>query len=1098
MPWLDNSWRANQPVTNCLYNLVFSRFVGGKADNDYYMKVAPGTFLAMNIIKKFGLLFITCFLVLSACTDRDGLPEPVESTPTSVPPTSKPVPTNPPDEPSQTEEPRVEDPIYLAIIWHQHQPLYAKDAENKYYVRPWVRVHATKDYVDMAAILEDYPDLHVTFNLTPSLIRQLDDLGSGAKDLYWVLSEVPAEALDSEQKQFILDRFFDTNRKIIARFPRYQALLDLRDSSEDALNEFNVQDYRDLQVLFNLAWVDPDWLGMEPLDTLVKKGKDFSEEDKIVLFEEHLKLIHEVIPIHRELQDSGQIEVTMTPYAHPILPLLVTTDLAREALPDLTLPSPPFIQGFDAVAQVELGVQLYEDHFGQPPRGMWPAEGAVAQDIISMIARNGIQWMASDEGVLANSLGFDSFTRDSNEVVVEADQLYRPYYVEGSRGGPVGMVFRDVAISDRVGFTYSGVAGEAAAQDFVDRIHAIREKLIESGAGGPRLVSVILDGENAWEYYDNDGKEFLHGLYRRLSEDLSIITVTPSEFLALAPDQPTIEDLWAGSWINHDYSTWIGEEEENQAWDLLRDTRDFLDLYIRGNRQGQASEEVINEALASMYAAEGSDWFWWYGADQNSGNDESFDNQYRDTLKEVYQALGESPPVTLDVPIIPQQAASADLAPSGLFTPTIDGLVADGEWDAAGVYQAAGGVMASGETIFDSLAFGFDTLNLYLKLALETTSYVPEAEQGVEIYLAVPGGGEQSSFSRNGSLLGFQANRLVELSLPGANLYQAAGDQTWSPGESVKVESAATGGNIELAIPFTGLGQADTGDMLTLRAYFVEEQMLQEEQKLVDIDHIPGVGPAVLGVPDLGTTTILVDITDPEDDDHGPGTYSYPTDGVFSAGSYDIQNFQVGFDDQNIVFRFVVGGPVNNSWDSPNGLSIQTFDIYLDTDGDGQGGQIMLPGRNLGFSDAAWDYAITVEGWESGIYVPGDGGPQQVAESSEFQVAVDPGQQKVTIRVPKSILGENPADWHYAAAVLSQEGYPSGGVMRVRDVLPVEEQWRIGGGPPDATNHTRVMDIVWETAGEQEDWLSDFSPVGVPQGDLTPGDFAAIPMFGVE
>ena len=1047
------------------------------------------------------LVFMILLLLLVACGGEEVIPQPPDETQPPVLPTELPPPTNTPDEPQATEKSVVEDPIYLAIIWHQHQPLYFKDLESNAYARPWVRVHATKDYVDMAAMLKEYPEIHATFNLTPSLIRQLDDLGAGAKDIYWLLSEIPAEQLDDDQKQFILDRFFDTNRKIINRFPRYQILLDLRDNSDDPLKEFNDQDFRDLQVLFNLAWVDPDWLAEEPLASLVGKGKDFSEGDKEILFTEHLRLVNEVIPIHRELQEAGQIEVTMTPYAHPILPLLVTTDLARKALPDIQLPSPPFIQPLDAVAHLERGVEFYEEHFGRPPRGMWPAEGSVAQEIITMVARNDIQWMASDEGVLANSLGFDSFTRDSNEVVVEADQLYRPYYVQGLRGGPVAMVFRDVVISDKVGFTYSGMAGEAAAQDFVDRIHAIRERLIESGQEGPHLVSVILDGENAWEHYDNDGKEFLHGLYSRLSQDPAIITVTPSEFLARAPDQPALEDLWAGSWINHDFSTWIGEEEENQAWALLRDTRDFLEQFIRGDRP--VSEDILAEALDAMYAAEGSDWFWWYGSDQTSGNDDSFDQQYRETLKQVYLSLGETPPIVLDVPIIPETAAAADQASTSLISPQIDGQFSDGEWEAAGVYLASGGAMAGGNNVFASLAYGFDAQNLYLKFELQEDSLEPGQEDLIEIYLKAPGGGAQNSFSRNASLLGFPANRLVLISLePGnqvaADLFQAVEDQSWQLDEAVEITTAAAGGLIELAIPLVGLGQADTGDTLTLRAYHPGDQEAQGGQQTIDLDVIPQVGPAVLGVPDLGTTTILLEISDPSGDDHGPGTYTYPTDAVFTAGSYDIQSFQVGFDEQNIVFRFFLGGPINNSWDSPNGLSIQTFDIYLDTDGDGQGGQALLPGRNLSVRQAAWDYAITVEGWEYGIYTPGEEGPQRIAESSEFQVAVDPGQQRVSIRIPKSLLGENPEDWRYAAVVLSQEGFPSGGVMRVRDVLPTAEQWRIGGGPAGVTNHTRVLDMVWDTPGEQENWLADFSPISSPQGDLNPDDFASIPMFGVE
>ena len=428
----------------------------------------------------------------------------------------------PPPTPAPTAVPLAEqcvEPIYLAIIWHQHQPVYYQDPETGVFAKPWVRLHAAKDYVDMAAILQQYPDVRATFNLTPSLIRQLDELNAGATDLYWQHTIIPAEELTDDQKHFILDRFFDTNRKIVARFPRYQELLNQRDGSETPLDEFTADDFRDLQLLFNLAWTDPDWLAEEPLAALVEQGEGFAEEDKQIVLNEHIRLMGEVIPIHRELQDDGQIEVTMTPFAHPILPLLISTDLALVATPDMELPNPAFIFGQDAVAQVERGVQLYSDHFGVAPRGMWPGEGSVAQEMVSMTDANGIQWMASSEGVLAHSMGMESFTRDSNEVVVEADTLYRPYTVRGGNGGPVAILFRDIVLSDKVGFTYSGVSGAAAADDFIDRIYNICGRLQSEGAAGPHLVSVILDGENAWEHYDNDGKEFLHTLYERLSTD---------------------------------------------------------------------------------------------------------------------------------------------------------------------------------------------------------------------------------------------------------------------------------------------------------------------------------------------------------------------------------------------------------------------------------------------------------------------------------------------------------------------------------------------------------------------------------------------------
>ena len=989
----------------------------------------------------------------------------------------------PSEAPSEAPSTAEGDPLYLAIIWHQHQPVYYKNPETNSYVRPWVRVHATKDYVDMASILNDYPTIKATFNLTPSLLRQILDLSAGARDDYWNIALVPADELTAEQQQYLLDRFFDINRTIIARFPRYQELLEKRDEGE----AYSTADYRDLQIMFNLGWVDPDWLAEEPLASLVAKGRDFSEADKVVLFDEHLRLINEVIPIHKELQDKGQIEVTMTPYAHPILPLLVDTNSARIALPELDLPN-RFVFGADAQEQVRRGVTLYEEIFGRAPLGMWPAEGAVSQQIISMVADNGIQWMATDEGVLANSLGFKGFTRNSSDTVQEADTLYRPYYVQGQRGGPVAVVFRDVVISDRVGFIYSGMAGDAAAQDFMDRIHAIRAQLAAEGAEGPHLVSVILDGENAWEYYPNDGKEFLHGLYSRLSNDPNIITVTPSEFLAIAPEQPQIETLWAGSWISHDFATWIGEEEENTAWNYLLETREFVRLYESGRREAP-SPEALAEALDLMYIAEGSDWFWWYGADQNSGNDESFDQQFRDTLAAVYRALGVEPPAFVAVPIIPERAADAARPLVGLISPTIDGTAEVGEWDDAGLYLAEGGVMASADRPLESVAYGFDATNFYLNITFGDDA-AERLERGqLNLFLKAPGGGAVSNFSTGNSLLGFAANRLVVVTAGGGGGIYPSAEATGTPAPLAEV--AIGGRTVEVAIPLAEMGNADVGDVLNMRLFYTSNEG-------VDVGQIPS-GPAVIGVPDLGNLTVVLDLADPERDDYGPGTYTYPGDAVFAGGNFDIVNFQVGYDDDNIVFKFTMRGPVNNHWNSPNGLSGLTLDVYIDTDGDGQGGVALLPGRNLALAEGyAWDYAIHAEGWTAGIYTPGAPDPVQIATASQFFILADPGQQKVTIRVPKALIGDTPEAWRYAAVAMGQEGFPSSGVWRVRDVSVAAEQWRFGGAPAGATNHTRVLDLVWPTAGAQEEWLSAFTISDKPQTQLTAEDFGRIEMFGVE
>ncbi|HOA25012.1 MAG TPA: glucodextranase DOMON-like domain-containing protein [Aggregatilineales bacterium] len=976
--------------------------------------------------------------------------------------------------------------LYVAIIWHQHQPVYFKDPDTGLYQRPWVRVHATKDYVDMAAILKDYPDIHATFNLTPSLIRQLDDLSAGAKDLYWAMAEIPAAELADEEKAFIRDRFFDASDKMIARFPRYAELAAMRSEPIEAWSE---QDFRDLQVLFNLAWTDPDWLAQEPLAALVEKGEDFSEKDKEVLFAEHLRLVQEVIPLHAEMQQSGQIEVTMTPFAHPILPLLVDSNLAAPGLPDADLPE-RFTFGQDAVAQVELGVQFYEEHFGQPPRGMWPAEGSVAQGIVTMVSQAGIEWMATDEDVLANSLpGFEGFTRGGDDTIQQADVLYRPYEVQGARGGPVAILFRDKRISDLVGFEYSGTPGEEAAADLIARLENIRARLEEEGAEGPHLVTILLDGENAWEHYDEDGKPFLHEMYRLLSESESIVTVTPSEYLdalrAEGVPLPAIENLWPGSWIDGTFSTWIGEEEENLAWEYLLRTRTALQRAITS---GEVDEATLEEALTAMYIAEGSDWFWWYGADQNSGDDGAFDVQFRRYLEQVYTILGQEPPGFVSVPIIPAAAVEPDRAASDLISPTIDGVEGADEW-------AGGGFYTFEQAGLTGLAYGFDEETLYLRL--DADGPYP-ADTTIGFYFNLRGGGAAAATPRTGDEpLGFGAQRLIEVTfeggVPSAQMYAVNGRGEYVPAgeddEPLLLEQvAAQGGVLELAAPFEQFGAAvNSGDRLNVRVVVTSGGE--------NVAILPADGPAVAVVPDLPLPNVFLELEDHTGDDHGPGGYEYPTDVVFRPGVFDITRVTAGYDDENVIFRVEFAGPVENVWNSPNGLSVQTIDIYIDQDGPSSGARVLLPGRNAALTeDFAWDVAIWAEGWTPGIYTPGESGP--VESASTPSISANPGQRRVTISVPRSVLEGNPEDWAYAVVVLGQEGYPSAGVWRVRDVQPGAEQWRIGGGTGSNLD-TRILDVLWPQGGEglQEEFLRNVhAGEQVDLASLEPDEYPRVPM----
>lgn len=1021
-------------------------------------------------------LFAFLVLFLTAC-----------GTPTApVPPTQTPTPVV---TPTPTVKP--EEPLYLAIIWHQHQPLYFKDPQTGIYAKPWVRLHAAKDYLDMLTTVERYKDIHVTFNITPSLIRQLDDLADGAKDLYQVMAEKPAAALTDADKEFILRRFFDINPKIIARVPHYKELADLRKGASDAqiadaLKAYETQDYLDLQVLFNLAWTDPDWLAQPPLKALVEKGKGYDEADKPIIFAEHLRIIKQVMPEHAKAQQAGQIEVTMTPYAHPILPLIYNTDLAKVAMGnDAPLPRPRFSHPEDAIAQVKRGVEFYRAHFSQAPRGMWPAEGSVAQEIVKMVSDAGIQWMASDEEVLAKSIGIDGFTRDSKDTVQPADKLYNTYSVQYEDQRPVAIVFRDHLISDKVGFEYSGTPGDKAADDFIARIRAIKDRLKAEGASGPHLVTVLLDGENAWEYYGNDGKEFLNTLYSKLAAAKDIKTVTPSEYLAMYPTTSKIDKLWAGSWINHNFDTWVGEDEENRGWDYLRRARDELDKYVYG--QKQATPEQMAKAFDAVYAAEGSDWFWWYGADQDSGDDAAFDDQFRNYLAEMYRALGQEPPDFVYVPIIARLAGEPPKKIEGMFTAKIDGQISPAdEWAKGAVYSNAS------SNLIAATAVGYDAQNIYLRLDAAKPWKEIDSDLFVAVYLASPKAKEFNAFSRYGlatkSSLGFGASHEIAIQIKNgaatAAFNIAKGDNAWEKHDG-PAQVAVGDRLLEVALPWTALGELDAGDNV-----YVLSVLAQGGKESA---RSPQSGAARLVWPDISTLTTLLTIKDPKGDDRGPGNYTYPTDGVFKPGNFDIAEFVVGMDNKNLVFRFKLNGPIENPWGSPNGLAVQALDVYIDVDHKpGSGARMLLPGRNAAVSaEDAWDYVIWAEGWTPGFYKVGaEGKPVKV--DTALKITVDPVARTVTLRVPKDAIPGDPETFGYLGVMLGQEGFPAAGVWRVRDVEPAAAQWRFGGGPKD-TNHTRIIDVAWDGTPSQEELLSAYKPSRETALEkVPPDDFAQL------
>ena len=977
-------------------------------------------------MKRTATLLVALALLLGACTSN------TDDTTTSGSPSTTTVGTSTTLAPPEVAAPD----IYLNLVWHQHQPRYPLD-DNGVATRPWVRVHATKDYYDMASILRDYPGVKATFNLTPILLLQLEELANGTKDIYWVTAEVPADSLTDSEQEFLMTRFFDINPKIIARFPRYQELADKRAAaggSTAPISTFTVDEYRDLQVLFNLGWTDPDFLEVEPLASLVAKGRDFSEEDKVTLFDEHLAIIQAVMPLHTEMWSAGQIEVTTTPLAHPILPLLADTNLATVGDPPALLPQNRFQEIPDADAHVIRGLDTAERLLGKRPVGMWPGEGAVAQLVMPLFSKNGVTWVTTGEDVLAPTLGIGSFERDESSVVQEATTLYKPWQAVFSRNEPVAMFFRDKLISDLVGFEYSGSSGRAAADDFMRRLEAIRDRLGEEGAldpNHPPVVTITLDGENAWEHYDNDGKEFLHALYSNLEAADFVKTITPSEYLEQYGEPESLPDVAPASWFQPNFATWIGEAEEATAWDYLAMVRSDL---TKAQRSGDYDDAALEAAFEAMLFAEGSDWFWWYGADQDSGDDGYFDRAYRALLRNVYLSLGDEPPTFLDVPIIPELPVTPQQTASELATITVDGVI-DAEWDNAGLFDI------SGE---QAIGWLYDKDNLYLRFA----GLLPS----VSLYLGTPQGEAVATTDRD-EPLGYGATRVVRFRDDFSEACLSVGEEECAVGG---LDVATRDGNTELAIPLDSLGALEPGDNVLVKADTGEGLL-------------PAAGPIPLQVPDISNVSVALSVIDPTDDDNGPGTYTYPTDGVFTGGSYDLTLFEVGTEDDDLVFTFEIAGTIQNPWGSPRGFSIQTFDVYIDVDpGAGTGLQELIDGRNARLAEGnGWEYGITIEGWDPAIYIAESDGTATETKPS-FDVAVFGDKGKIQVRIDRSLFADgDPADWGFAVALMGQEGFPSSGVRRIRDIDTSAQQWRFGGAPA-GSDHTRIIDAAWGTAGEAE------------------------------
>lgn len=583
-----------------------------------------------------------------------------------------------------------------------HQPFY-EDLATGEHVLPWVRMHALKDYWGMVAMLREFPTVRMTFNLVPSLLIQIQAFADNrAYDRQLEVGLRPAEDLDTAARTaLIANGFHAPASRMIQPYPRFAELHARRHDPD----RFTTADLRDLQVWHKLAWMDPDRLRDDArLQQLIRQQRDFSEDDKQTLHDVELELLRAVIPAYREAATRGQIELSTSPFYHPILPLLCTTEVHRRAHPQSSLPRQLFARPDHAEEQVRRALAFHRDLFGSAPAGVWPSEGSVSDDTVTLLARLGCRWIATDEEVLARS----------RQERLSARSLYQPYEV-GPDGASIRCLFRDHWLSDLVGFVYQSWEAEAAADDFVSKVRDAGQRFNdEAPAGAPEAtVAVILDGENAWEHYSDGGRPFLRALYRRLADADDIETVTMSE--AAAAPARRLTSLVPGSWINADFYVWAGHEDDHRAWGQLAAACAVFDQRA-GGIESEARERAFNELLI----AEGSDWFWWYGDDHSSDQDEVFDDLFRRHLRNAYDALGAVVPDELYLSNISTRALPGPMPLRCMASPTINGEVDHfGEWLGARpvALRPAGGTMHQvAHQLVEEMRVAGDGMTIYLRL----------------------------------------------------------------------------------------------------------------------------------------------------------------------------------------------------------------------------------------------------------------------------------------------------------------------------------------------------------------------------------------------
>jgi alpha-amylase/alpha-mannosidase (GH57 family) len=1061
-------------------------------------------------------------------------------------PTEPVSPNSLPAEEATGEVEKLDDALNLAIVFHQHQPYY-KNKLTGMIEMPWVRVHGMTEYVDSPGILSKHPGTKVTYNLVPSFVEQLVEYHrDGALDVHtdfarrhWptdtngTVSGLPnATALELHTMQF--QSFWNSGwiYNVTADDPelgwlepaatRYSEIYgmtmhNLKPATIMGDELLSAQDFLDLQVLWYLFQFSPDYVLGEyqsiedsaadgrpahydvRLKALYEQNGGYTPADLTYVLDVQEAHLANVLPMYSALAERGQVELTTTPYYHPIMPLLMMDGWTFEDGIRVDKDSWPE----DVASQLTNGMDLFEQELGFRPTGMWPSEQAVSPPMVQPVFDVGIQWMVTDEVNLAESTLPAGGTVDTSV----ASNLAIPWIATGlgadgtptgvGGGGEVAVIFRDRVISDRIAFQYGSMTPAAAVSDFIAYIDGVRNELLAEGKDpSEHLLTVALDGEN-WMFmsefqHADGGRPFMDEWYGRLASHPSIVTTTPSEFLEKNLTLPRLDTIGTGSWIDGTLSTWAGEAEESLGWQRLIEARQEL-VAFEGENPDHSGLEA---AWESLYIAEGSDWFWWYGLDQDSGYDENWDVLFKVHLSNIYRAIGlELPPYLQDLWTNP---AVPELPYSGIIEPMIDGIALPGEWDGAAKYDASS--VSGGTLDIESFYLGFDASNIYVRVDLDATPEFFEVADltwapDLSIYFMQPNAVNFNEVQTNyrtyygNEVLGFPAKKMVsfdfnELRSDGKakwNLFDARGkvgdSEQWSLTSTSILGGCAAEEVYEFRIPWSDLGLAPR---YSTRVKVVTSQTDSLAYGDGDDMEIAPPAPAEMVMPDLEEWVTLLDIDDSLGDENGDGNVVYPTASDFAPGSglFDVTHLKISQSSWNARFELTFS-EMTDYWGLSNGFSHQIVQIYVDQGDISYGRTSMLDGANAEIhADWAWEVVISATGEPGAVKaVRADTGE---TSAKGIEVDGDVSTKTVTITVSKSVIGPDIPNYRFVIVAGSQDGFGPG---KWRDVDAVAKTWRLGGGAdPSAADgidyDPNVLDLVLDADDETGEASSQATMLG--------------------